>query len=171
MKQFKFILVSLAMFCFLGANAQEDQSNVGSYFSKFRPAKKWSVGLQLSPTVLSGDAADRMIGLSGGAHIKYSVSQSFGLKMSGNIGVIKGGRAEPSGVDNKGSSDSYEFKNNFKETNKTIVMITHGILEAKFLCDKLMIINNGEIEQFDTTQKVMNSPAEGFVSDFLNSQN
>lgn len=64
-----------------------------------------------------------------------------------------------------------EFKNIFKETNKTIVMITHGILEAKFLCDKLMIINNGEVEQFDTTQKVMNSPAEGFVSDFLNSQN
>jgi outer membrane protein OmpA-like peptidoglycan-associated protein len=115
MKQFKFILVSLAMFCFLGANAQEDQNNVGSYFSKFRQAKKWSVGLQLSPTALSGDASDRMIGLSGGAHIKYSVSQSFGLKMSGNIGVIKGGRAEPSGIDNKGSSDSYEFTNNFKD--------------------------------------------------------
>jgi OOP family OmpA-OmpF porin len=120
MKQFKFILVSLAMFCFLGANAQEDQSNVGSYFSKFRPAKKWSVGLQLSPTALSGDASDRMIGFSGGAHIKYSVSQSFGLKMSGNIGVLKGGRAEPNGS-NKDAADSYEFKNNFKDLDVVAV--------------------------------------------------
>ena len=135
MKQFKIILVSFAMFCFLGVNAQEDQSNVGSYFSKFRPAKKWSVGLQLSPTALSGDASDRMIGLSGGAHIKYSISQSFGLKMSGNIGVLKGGRAEPNGGNNSSSTvdqpnlavklaptaDSYVFENNFQDLDITAV--------------------------------------------------
>jgi len=121
MKQFKFILVSLALLCFLGANAQEDQSSVGSYFSKFSPAKKWSVGLQVSPTVLSGDASDRAIGLAGGAHVKYSVSQSFGLKMSGNIGVLKGGRSEPSGSNNNGSSDSYEFTNNFKDLDVVAV--------------------------------------------------
>jgi OOP family OmpA-OmpF porin len=120
MTQFKFILVSLAMFCFLGASAQEDQSNVGSYFSKFRPAKKWSVGLQLSPTGLSGDASDIAIGLSGGAHIKYSVSQSFGLKMSGNIGVLKGGRTE-SASDNNGPTDSYKFTNNFQDLDVVAV--------------------------------------------------
>jgi outer membrane protein OmpA-like peptidoglycan-associated protein len=125
------------MFCFLGADAQLDQDGIGSYFSKFRPAKKWSVGLQLSPTMLNGDASDVKIGLSGGAHVKYSVSQSFGLKMSGNIGVLQGGRGEPSFGTNNGNaivgqasniavvesptSDSYEFTNNFTDLDVTAV--------------------------------------------------
>jgi outer membrane protein OmpA-like peptidoglycan-associated protein len=87
--------------------------------------------------MLNGDASDIMIGLSGGAHIKYSVSQSFGLKMSGNIGVLKGGRADPNIGNNNGSAmvgqvsniatkevttpDSYEFKNNFQDIDITAV--------------------------------------------------
>lgn len=144
MKQLKLSLVVLTLLCFTASEAQ-----VGGYFSKFRPSKKWSVGLQISPTHLNGDADDSKIGLSGGAHIKYSISQSFGLKLSGDIGVLKGGRAEQdfsgnkkdgrwgatnvaqqdvTGADFRGNTgnqaptqDSYVFTNNFKDLNLTAV--------------------------------------------------
>ncbi len=86
----------LTMLSFMYSEAQ-----VGSYFEKFRPSKKWSVGLQISPTHLNGDADDAKIGLSGGLHLKYSISQSFGLKLSGNLGQLKGGRAEQDFSGNK----------------------------------------------------------------------
>lgn len=125
----------------------EAQGGIGGYFSKFRPSKKWSVGLQISPTHLNGDADDAKIGLSGGAHIKYSVSQSFGLKLSGDIGTLKGGRIESDFSGNRKdgrwgntsvvqqsesdfsgntgnqapTDDSYVFTNNFKDLNLTAV--------------------------------------------------
>jgi outer membrane protein OmpA-like peptidoglycan-associated protein len=144
MKQLKFILLAITLFCFTLTQAQ-----VGGYFSKFRPSKKWSVGLQISPTHLNGDADDAKIGLSGGAHLKYSISQSFGLKLSGDIGMLKGGRLEPDFSGNKKdgrfgattvdqqqyddgtfrgnagdqapTEDSYEFTNNFKDLDLTAV--------------------------------------------------
>jgi outer membrane protein OmpA-like peptidoglycan-associated protein len=139
MKQLKLSLVVLTLLCFTASEAQ-----VGSYFSKFRPSKNWSVGLQISPSHLNGDADNSTIGLSGGAHIKYSISQSFGLKLNGDIGVLKGGRTDPKfsnnkkdgrysvstvtqdnatgGANNSGpSEDSYTFNNNFKDLNITAV--------------------------------------------------
>jgi len=102
MKQLKLSLVVLTLLCFTASEAQ-----VGSYFSKFRPSKKWSVGLQISPTVLNGDVDNSNLGISGGAHIKYSISQSFGLKLNGDIGVLNGERTE----------NSYEVTNKFKDLN------------------------------------------------------
>jgi hypothetical protein len=142
MKNLKLILVLLTTFGYLTSEAQ-----VGSYFSKFRPSKKWSVGLQISPTHLNGDADDRMYGFSGGLHAKYSVSQSFGLKLSGNMGTLKGGRAEQDFSGNKKdgrwgtdvvttqnpddnafnggnqapTNEEYTVLNNFKDVNLTAV--------------------------------------------------
>jgi len=103
MKQLKLSLVVLTLLCFTASEAQ-----VGSYFSKFRPSKKWSVGLQISPTILNGDVDNSNLGISGGAHIKYSISQSFGLKLNGDIGVLNGERTE---------STPYEVTNKFKDLN------------------------------------------------------
>ena len=99
MKQLKLSLVVLTLLCFTASEAQ-----VGSYFSKFRPGKKWSVGLQISPTFLNGDLDDPKLGLSGGAHLKYSISQTFGLKLSGSIGQLKAV-----------SDENYEVNNNFQD--------------------------------------------------------
>ncbi len=98
MKNIKFILVVLLLVHFTTSEAQN------SYFTKLRPAKKWSVGLQISPTLLNGDADDPKLGLSGGAHLKYSISQTFGLKLSGNIGQLKAV-----------SDENYEVTNNFQD--------------------------------------------------------
>ena len=78
MKKFKIFLFLLTMLSFEMANAQ-----IGSYFDKFRPAKRWSAGIQVSPTTFHGDADDTKMGFSFGGHIKYSVSQSFALKFAG----------------------------------------------------------------------------------------
>lgn len=143
MKKIKIALFFLTILSFEMANAQ-----VGSYFDKFRPAKRWSAGIQVSPTTFHGDADDTKMGFSFGGHIKYSVSQSFALKLNGNIGTLQGGRESqnisrngqkhynqdnPDGenINNSGnqapSEDSYSFKNNFKEVNITTVFTLGNI--------------------------------------------
>jgi hypothetical protein len=117
------------------------------YFEQFRPAKKWSLGVQLGPTTLNGDADDTKLGFALGLHGKYSISQSFGLKLSGNFGHLTGGRENPnfSGNFNRGrfgaqsvtqqnpddrqfnlgnqapGEDSYIFRNNFRDVGLTMV--------------------------------------------------
>ncbi|MBR9860337.1 hypothetical protein GYB22_06235 [bacterium] len=141
MRNFRLLAVLLTCFAFTASNAQ-----VGSYFSKFRPSKKWSVGLQVGPTMFNGDADDVTLGLAYGLHVKYSVAQSFGLKLSGNMGTLNGGRMDPdfSGNKNDGrngattikdqvdnnlyhkgsaapSTDGYVFTNNFRDLDLTAV--------------------------------------------------
>ena len=89
MKSLKITLLIAAVFCSQLVSAQ-----ITNYFEKFRPAKRWSVGLQLSPTHTMSDADDFRVGMAFGAHVKYSVSQTFGLKLNGNIGTLNGSRAE-----------------------------------------------------------------------------
>lgn len=142
MRNYRLLVVLLAGLVVTSAQAQ-----VGSYFSKFRPSKKWSVGLQIGPSMLNGDADDYAFGLSYGLHAKYSLGQSFGLKLSGNLGTLNGGRENPAfsnnvkdgangatSVDqqnpddklfNDGSSaakgDSYVFTNKYKDIDVTAV--------------------------------------------------
>jgi len=63
-----------------------------------------------------------------------------------------------------------EFKSIFKSANKTIIMVTHALNEAKFLCDKLLILNNGKIEQFDHYQELVSKPKTSFAEEFIQSQ-
>lgn len=63
-----------------------------------------------------------------------------------------------------------EFKNIFIQNTKTVIMITHALLEAKFLCDRLMIMNKGLVEQFDKTESVINNNQTGFVKEFIEAQ-
>lgn len=63
-----------------------------------------------------------------------------------------------------------EFKKIFRENNKTIIMVTHSLSEAKFLCDKLLILREGLIEQFDQTENVINNSSNQFVAEFIQAQ-
>lgn len=142
MRNYRLLVVLLAGMVMTSAQAQ-----VGSYFSKFRPSKKWSVGLQIAPAMLNGDADDPAFGLSYGLHAKYSLGQSFGLKISGNLGTLNGGRENylfsgnqnggvngadqvtqqnpDDGLYNDGNAagkpDSYEFTNKYKDVDITAV--------------------------------------------------
>ena len=114
------------------------QAQVGTFFTKYEPSRRWSVGVQLSPTELQGDADNLKLGLSFGGHVKYSFGQSFALKLNGDIGQLKGGRdhqrisrngtKQYNGIFRRGknvndqgnqapSEDSYSFTNNFWDLN------------------------------------------------------
>lgn len=142
MKTTKLLLI-LAIFCAgnfaFGQEAEKskkDASQSGSSaLTEFRDAKKWSVGLQISGTDLYGDVDNYGLGLAFGAHIKYSISQTFGLKAYGTLGTLRGTRAnqnvsrnsdndlfggfeqDDEYLNNSGnqspSKDSYQFENSF----------------------------------------------------------
>jgi ABC-type proline/glycine betaine transport system ATPase subunit len=63
-----------------------------------------------------------------------------------------------------------EFKSIFESNSKTIIMVTHSLTEAKYLCNKMVIMNKGVIEQYDTTENVISSAKTPFVKEFISSQ-
>ena len=53
------------------------------------------------------------------------------------------------------------------ETGVTSIFVTHDQEEALDLADRVVVMNRGKIEQFDTPDVVYNRPATAFVCDFL----
>ncbi|EAF1705940.1 betaine/proline/choline family ABC transporter ATP-binding protein [Listeria monocytogenes] len=60
-----------------------------------------------------------------------------------------------------------EFKNLQKELGKTIIFVTHDMDEAIKLADRIVIMKDGEIVQFDTPDEILRNPANSFVEDFI----
>ncbi|MBP2058696.1 osmoprotectant transport system ATP-binding protein [Lactobacillus colini] len=54
-----------------------------------------------------------------------------------------------------------------KLAKKTFFFVTHDINEALYLGDRVMVMNHGQIEQFDTPDKVANHPATKYVKDLI----
>lgn len=52
--------------------------------------------------------------------------------------------------------------------NKTFFFVTHDINEALFLGDRVMVMNHGQIEQFDRPAKIVNHPATDYVAKLIN---
>lgn len=50
-----------------------------------------------------------------------------------------------------------------KQLHKTVLFVTHDIAEAFKLGDKVVIMNNGQIEQFDKPLTILRHPASDFV--------
>lgn len=50
---------------------------------------------------------------------------------------------------------------------KTFFFVTHDINEALFLGDRVMVMNKGKIEQFDSPEKVVASPTSDYVAKLL----
>lgn len=53
------------------------------------------------------------------------------------------------------------------QLKKTIVFVTHDMDEAIKIADKICIMYNGKILQFDTPENILKHPADGFVSEFV----
>lgn len=54
-----------------------------------------------------------------------------------------------------------------QQIKKTIVFVTHDIEEALLLGDRVAIMQEGEIIQLDTPEKLINAPANEFVRSFI----
>ncbi|MGL5415586.1 MAG: ABC transporter ATP-binding protein [Clostridium sp.] len=60
-----------------------------------------------------------------------------------------------------------ELLNLNHELNKTIIFVTHDMDEALKIADKICIMNNGKIAQFDTPENILREPADEFVKNFI----
>lgn len=60
-----------------------------------------------------------------------------------------------------------EIKNIQKKLKKTIVFVTHDMDEALKIADTIVIMRNGQIEQTGTPTKLIESPSNQFVQDFI----
>lgn len=60
-----------------------------------------------------------------------------------------------------------EMKEIHEKTKITVMFVTHDIREALYLADKVLVMQDGIIHQFDTPDEVLNHPATPFVEKLL----
>ena len=60
-----------------------------------------------------------------------------------------------------------EFINLRSLVKKTVIFITHDLLEALKLGDRIAIMRDGEIVQIGTPEEIVSSPADDYVSEFV----
>lgn len=53
------------------------------------------------------------------------------------------------------------------EVKKTIVFVTHDMDEALKLADKIAIMKDGRVLQYDSPEELIRNPAHGFVEEFI----
>ncbi|MGB5961746.1 MAG: ABC transporter ATP-binding protein [Coleofasciculaceae cyanobacterium] len=56
-----------------------------------------------------------------------------------------------------------------RQLKKTILFVSHDVEEALRLADKIMILQRGQIVQFDTPFNILTRPANSFVGDLIGS--
>ena len=61
-----------------------------------------------------------------------------------------------------------EIKELQKQIHTTMIYITHDVEEAFLLSERIMIMNEGEIQQLDTPENIYRAPANDFVRSFVN---
>jgi len=68
----------------------------------------------------------------------------------------------------------YELQNELKELfgrlNKTVILVTHDLTEARRLCQRIVLLNDGFIVQDATMQELIQNPSSDFVRRFLQAQ-
>lgn len=64
-----------------------------------------------------------------------------------------------------------ELKNMHKKLGITFIYVTHDQEEALTMSDKIVVINDGEIQQIGTPAEIYNEPVNTFVADFIGDSN
>ena len=54
-----------------------------------------------------------------------------------------------------------------KKLNTNMIYVTHDQIEAMTLADKIVILNNGNVEQVGTPDEIYNNPSNIFVAEFI----
>ena len=64
-----------------------------------------------------------------------------------------------------------ELKEIQQQTEKTFIYVTHDQEEAPTMSDRVVVMNNGVIEQIGTPEHIYNEPVNAFVADFIGEAN
>jgi multiple sugar transport system ATP-binding protein len=60
-----------------------------------------------------------------------------------------------------------ELKHLQKELNQTFIYVTHDQLEAMSMADRIAVMNEGVLQQYDSPHNIFNRPANEFVAGFV----
>jgi osmoprotectant transport system ATP-binding protein len=63
-----------------------------------------------------------------------------------------------------------ELKAVFQHLKQTVVLVTHGMAEAAYLGDKIVLLRQGSIVQAGNFAELRDHPVDNFVSEFINAQ-
>jgi osmoprotectant transport system ATP-binding protein len=63
-----------------------------------------------------------------------------------------------------------ELKSIFQRLAKTVLLVTHDLGEAVFLAEQITLLHAGKIVQTGTYRDLLQSPADPFVTAFINAQ-
>ena len=63
-----------------------------------------------------------------------------------------------------------ELKVIFQQINQTVIFVTHDLAEAAWLGDRIVLLREGSVVQSGTFDTLLEQPATGFVSEFINAQ-
>jgi spermidine/putrescine transport system ATP-binding protein len=65
----------------------------------------------------------------------------------------------------------YELKTMQQDLGITFIFVTHDQEEAMTMSDRIVVLNNGRIQQNDTPENIYNKPTNRFVADFIGDSN
>jgi osmoprotectant transport system ATP-binding protein len=68
------------------------------------------------------------------------------------------------------SSLQAELRSIYRTLGKTVVMVTHDLGEAGYFGDTIVLMREGRVVQVGPFGDLLNSPAEAFVTEFVNAQ-
>jgi len=65
----------------------------------------------------------------------------------------------------------YELKQMQQDLGITFIFVTHDQEEAMTMSDRIVVLNNGHIQQTDTPENIYKTPSNRFVADFIGDGN
>lgn len=132
---------------------------------KNKKANKQAVSKWMKIVGLSDDLRNRYPSeLSGGQQQRVGIARA--LVASPNILLMD----EPFGAVDEITRAQLqkELKEIHTKTGVTIIFITHDISEALKLGTKVLVLNKGAVQQYDTPKNIIDNPKNKFVKQLLN---